>query len=343
MTLASITQILSDPHPKPVVVELDLTSKFTEADQKAIRSAVLRFNLTHPESNLVSSYELIEVQSSIIRDLKNGHKRTWFRVARFVGCIALTIFLAIRLDRYAKGDYIKELAEATIKVASGTLSIVTRNQLGWVISSRRAEISDFVTPIWQQYLSLIFIAGMALFLCEESLRSCKRHESDHSRFFDRLRLKIKSFDRVLPYKTSQNTDKTTGNFIDLITQKTIPENHLKSARFIYLRNGVVDARHFLKSQLETHGLIYKLNRKENKDNLKDLAFLEVADQVKAIFDISTYDLYPGLCHSELNRIFPYQTIKTTTVYLTKEKQVEAFLSRFDSETQAWLKDFSENL
>ena len=101
----------------------------------------------------------------------------------------------------------------------------------------------------------------------------------------------------------------------------------------------MDARHFLKSQLETHGLIYELNRKENKDNLKDLAFLEVADQVKAIFGISTYDLYPSLCYEEKEKV-GLLTFTRTTVDLTKEKQVEAFLSRFDSETQTWFKAFS---
>ena len=239
MTIANITKLLSGQTPVPGVFEFNAPVTLTEADKKTLRSAVLRFNLTHPESDLISSVEPVKVKLSIRDELKNGNRGAWLKVACFVGVAAVTVFFGIRLYRYHTGVYVKAMAEAIDKVASGRWTTTVRTY--GVISYRRAVVSDFITPIWPYFLAEGTLMGLGLLISYTGLFK--------SRYIDKLEVTIKPFERLLPATIANDRDEATGEYIDPITLENIPERHIKSPKYIYLGNYVVEASVCMKAIL----------------------------------------------------------------------------------------------
>lgn len=91
MTVQQITQFLNCNSSGTKRIVANLSSQ----EMKAVRSAVLIFNMTPRASNLISSFEIRKIEHSLSESLNKGSLKTWIQLAMVVGTVALTVYFAL--------------------------------------------------------------------------------------------------------------------------------------------------------------------------------------------------------------------------------------------------------
>lgn len=320
MVLGQITHFLQSMQPISQSKIFDFEVKPTELDEKTIRSAVLVFNLSPRESNLISSYRVTEIRTSIWDNLKEGNSSTWCRLALFVGVVAVTLLVGHYTISYGIHAY----KEACIKVASGTWGVY--DQFNQFI--RPAEVSDFLPiPLALGFFDAIgslFILGWAWKFLEQSRKSLWRVE-----------VTIKPMERTLPEILAN--EKEEGAFVDPISLERIPENEIASGRFIYLSNYVIGSTVCLKRLLDMAPkpdrvgyLRFDHPLEGHQLEIEDAFALE--EHLEEIFGLEVAEI-----------AIPQLASLGNSASLTPHQKIENFLNLFDSSVYEHLKGFETDI
>ena len=204
---------------------LIIQGALNEQEEKTVRTAVLRFNLTPRPSNLICSYQITQIPGSIVANLQQGDRPTWIALANVVCVLGMTILGGYYFTSFYNHCY----EEALLKVASGVWGIY------------HPDTHLFLRPAAVDDLMLVPNALRIL----SSIAAILMNGLAWTGFIDTPRpilttqITLKPLIREEPNQIGNKRDDDDAGWEEPITFDIIPEENLCSPYYAYVDNYAV--------------------------------------------------------------------------------------------------------
>lgn len=204
----------------------------SEEEKKTVRTAVLRFNLIPRPSNLICSYQITQMPTSIVANLQQGDRPTWIALATVVCVLGMTILGGYYFTSFYNHCY----EEAFMKVASGVWGIYDHDTQLFL---RPAAVDDFMlAPKALRILSCIAAISMNGLAWTGFI--------DTPRPITATQITLNPLIRDEPNQIGNNRD-DDGGWEEPITFDRIPEENLCTPYYAYVDNYAVSIPSLLRT------------------------------------------------------------------------------------------------
>ncbi|MEI8328666.1 MAG: hypothetical protein WCG14_01510 [Chlamydiia bacterium] len=212
---------------------LTIQGALSEQEEKTVRTAVLRFNLTPRPSNLICSYQITQMPTSIVANLQQGDRPTWIALATVVCVLGMTILGGYYFTSFYNHCY----EEAFMKVASGVWGIYDHDTQLFL---RPATVDDFMlAPKALRILSCIAAISMNGLAWTGFI--------DTPRPIPATQITLNPLIRDEPNQIGNNRDDDGAGWEEPITFDNIPEENLCSPYYAYVDNYAVSIPSLLRT------------------------------------------------------------------------------------------------